>query len=333
MSNPVTPLRLALLALCAGLVLAPINARAEVPPFMQYQGYLTSMTDAPVSGFFTMSFALYAQAESGEPVWSEEREGVEGSEGRFSLRLGDRTPIDGAVFRQGQLYLQVTVEGDTLEPREAVSTVAHAFHAGVAENAVGDITPRTVSIGGQPVIDENGNWVGAPTGLAGPQGERGETGAAGAQGDRGVQGDPRSRGERGPQGDRGAAGERGVAGDRGAAGERGQVGAQGSQGDQGAQGERGSTGAQGERGPAGPQGPTAELPSGVWRGSCYAVPGGHPSDSATHIIPPAFGTIHPRGNPQAPPGVCNCPEGYTPRNTGVQRGSDGQKRLIVCVKD
>ena len=54
--------------LVASLAL-PGAAQAEVPPYMQYQGYLTSMADEPVSGFFTMTFGLYREAEGGEPVW------------------------------------------------------------------------------------------------------------------------------------------------------------------------------------------------------------------------------------------------------------------------
>ena len=245
--------------LVASLAL-PSAAQAEVPPYMQYQGYLTSMADEPVSGFFSMTFGLYRDAEGGEPVWSEEREGVEVAAGRFVVRLGDRAPIDGAVFGQGQLYLQVSVEGDTLEPREAVSTVAHAFHAGVADNVVGDITPRTVSVGGQPVIDENGRWVGEIAGLQGPQGERGEvgpTGSAGATGERGPVG------ERGPRGDRGERGPSGLQGDPGPQGEVGLQGETGPQGDRGPRGEQGQAGVRGEQGERGPMGPT---PQHEWDG-------------------------------------------------------------------
>ena len=204
----------------------PGAAQAEVPPYMQYQGYLTSMADEPVNGFFTMIFGLYRETQGGEAVWSEEREGVEVTAGRFTVRLGDRTPVDGAVFGQGQLYLQVSVEGDTLEPREAVSTVAHAFHAGVADNVVGDITPRSISVGGQPVIDENGRWVGEIAGLQGPQGERGEVGPQGPQGEQGPQGDQGIQGPVGPQGDQGIQGLVGLQGDQGI---QGPVGPQGDQ--------------------------------------------------------------------------------------------------------
>ena len=226
MSNPASILSRAALVVGSVLLLAAPKAQAEVPPFMQYQGYLTSMTDEPISGFFTMSFALYAQAESGEPLWSEEREGVEVAAGRFSLRLGDRTPIDGAVFRQGQLYLQVTVEGDTLAPREAVSSVAHAFHAAVADDVTDRaIHPRSVSIGEQVVIDEQGRWVGDATGLRGPQGDQGIQGEQGVQGERGIQGEQGVRGAQGFQGDQGLRGASGPQGDRGSQGEAGLRGA------------------------------------------------------------------------------------------------------------
>ena len=47
----------------------------------------------------------------------------------------------------------------------------------------------SISINGQKVIDETGNWVGNPTGLLGPPGP------AGPQGDQGIQGPPGPAGQ------------------------------------------------------------------------------------------------------------------------------------------
>ena len=63
-----------------------------------------------------------------------------------------------------------------------------SFYAEFAKNVVGDITPNSVSIGNQLVINERGEWVGAPTGLRGPAGPPGEAGPEGPAGPQGPAG-------------------------------------------------------------------------------------------------------------------------------------------------
>ena len=54
--------------------------------------------------------------------------------------------------------------------------------ADTAVNVTGDITPKTISIGNRTVIDENGRWVGDPTGLRGERGPAGDVGPEGPVG-------------------------------------------------------------------------------------------------------------------------------------------------------
>ena len=267
------------------LVLLSVTATgaqgADAPPFMQYQGQLSNAAGEAEDGFFTFEFSLYAAAEGGEAVWTELREGVEVKNGHFALRLGDRSPIDGSIFRQGQLYLQISVEGSILLPREPLSTVAHAFHADVASDVSGAINPTSIRIGDRVVINEQGEWVGVsdglrgavgPAGEPGPQGLPGETGAQGPQGaigprgEVGEQGATGPRGESGPQGPAGAAGPPGAVGPRGATGAQGPAGSQGPQGARGPTGPQGATGPRGATGPAGAAGGTAR---GTLAGGCY----------------------------------------------------------------
>ncbi len=239
---------------------------ADAPPFMQYQGQLSNAAGEPENGFFSFEFALYPAAEGGEAVWSEGREGVEVKNGHFTLRLGDRSPIDGAVFRQGQLYLQVSVESSVLLPREPISTVAHAFHADVASNVTGAISPATVSVGGQVVINEQGEWVGSSVGLQGPAGPQGAPGPQGATGDPGGTGPQGEAGAQGPAGPAGPVGPQGATGAQGPTGAQGATGPQGATGRQGPQGATGPQGPQGATGPAGAAGGTAR---GTLAGACY----------------------------------------------------------------
>jgi hypothetical protein len=90
---------------------------------------------------------------------------------------------------------------------------------------IGTITPAAtldvrgnLAIGGTPVIDAAGNWVGNPTGLAGPQGPQGDTGAVGATGAIGPQGGTGATGAQGPQG---ATVPQGLQGPQGSVGAKG----------------------------------------------------------------------------------------------------------------
>jgi hypothetical protein len=105
------------------------------------------------------------------------------------------------------------------------------------------------------VIDSNGDWIGSPTGLVGPEGP---TGADGSQGDAGPSGPQGDTGPSGPQGDIGPAGADGAQGDTGPAG------ADGSTGSAGAQGPQGDTGNTGPVGPIGPAGPTGPSGTSSW---------------------------------------------------------------------
>ncbi len=111
------------------------------------------------------------------------------------------------------------------------------------------IVKNGLTIGSSQVIAANGRWVGANTGLFGPQGPQG---AQGAQGTQGAQG---PAGPTGPQGAQGAQGSAGPTGPQGAQGAQGVTGGTGPTGPQGAQGPTGATGPQGAQGTQGPTGP------------------------------------------------------------------------------
>jgi len=91
-----------------------------------------------------------------------------------------------------------------MTPREPIESVPYAL---TATNAVGDITPTSISIGGTTVISSTGQWMGSPTGLVGPQGPAGPAGPAGATGPAGAQG---PQGATGPQGTVGPQGPSGI---------------------------------------------------------------------------------------------------------------------------
>jgi hypothetical protein len=259
------------LILLAGLAWSP-PASASVPNLLTEQGRLLDASNTPLTGSATLVFSVYNAATGGTALWTETQT-VTLDGGYFSARLGEVTSLPVDLFTGAELFLGVAVNADAeMTPRQTLDSVPYAL---VADNAVGDITPTSVTVGGTVVIDDTGKWVGpsagivGPTGPAGTAGATGATGAAGAQGVQGVQGVQGPAGATGPVGLTGAAGAMGATGPTGATGATGPIGlagpagptgpqgATGATGPTGAPGPAGLTGATGPTGPAGPTDPTA----------------------------------------------------------------------------
>jgi len=200
------------------------NADSGPPLKINHQGRLFDSAMAPVTGMHTMKFAVYGMATGGTALWTESQT-LAFDGGYYATTLGAVTPFAHDLFAGQTMYLGITVDNDAeMTPREPVDSVPYSM---VANNATGDITPHSISVNGNPIVDATGKWVGPATGLVGPQGPQGATGATG------------------PAGPTGATG---------ATGQTGSTGAMGPQGAQGPQGATGPQGPQGATGPAGPQG-------------------------------------------------------------------------------
>lgn len=191
-------------------------AFAAVPRILTEQGRLYDSSNTPLTGSAKLVFNLYEEAASGSSIWTETQT-VDLDSGNFSVNLGEATPFADLFTTEAAsgktLYLGITVNTDEeLSPRQTLLAVPYAI---VADNAVGDITPTSVSVAGNTVIDSTGKWVGSTAGLQGPagvQGPPGATGATGATGAQGPQGVPGSNGAVGATGATGATGPQGPAG-------------------------------------------------------------------------------------------------------------------------
>jgi hypothetical protein len=231
---------LARLATAAILSLATLStdAVAQVPATLTQQGSLFDVDGNPLSGTYDVTYALYTDASSATPVWSETIE-ISAVEGQFVAELGTTSPM-GNVFDGSVLYLGMSIDGDPeIVPRERISSVPYALVAG---DVSGDIHPASVVVDGVTVIDSTGHWVGDMAGLQGPRGEQGPAG------DPGEQGPPGLTPEISPRHFDGECGRIGVS--IGWAGSWVNI-CDGAPGEQGPPGERGEQGPPGEQGPAG----------------------------------------------------------------------------------
>ncbi len=297
-------------------------ASEGVPLVLVQQGRLfDKTTGVPIDDTLNVSFAIYDAADAVIPIW-QETQSVTFEDGYFTVTLGTMTPFALFTFAGADRWVGITVgTGEEMQPRARLGSVPYTL---VAQDAVGDIEPRSVSITGYgKVIDSQGNWVGPPSGLYGPTGPTGATGPmgptgpAGATGPMGPTGPAGATGPMGPTGPAGSpGGATGPAGPTGPTGVPGTTGPAGATGATGAQGPAGATGSQGPVGATGPQGIAG--PTGL-AGVTGAV--GPTGPTGPTGEPGATGAQGPAG-PTGSPGVTGVkgPTGPTgaPGATGAQ---------------
>ena len=236
------------LVVAAVVGLGARSAAADVPATITHQGRLFTAAGAPVGATIDTVFSIYASPTATVALWQETR-AVSYDNGYFSAALGSQVAFGPSLFDGSVRYMGIKVGTDAeMTPRAPIASVPYAL---AANDAVGDIHPRSVTVGGVIVIDGSGNWVGPPTGLVGPQGPVGAKGATGATGPTGANGATGATGATGANGATGATGAQGPQGPAGPTGATGPVGATGATGATGAPGATGATGATGAAGPVG----------------------------------------------------------------------------------
>jgi len=277
----------------AVLASAGTASAAGVPPYLTEQGRLFDAMGMPISAALPFVFTLYADKDAMMSLWTETKQ-ITLEDGYFSTTLGDTTPIPPEAFNGTTRFLGIKVGMDPeMKPRQPLSSVPYSL---MATNAIGDITPASVAVGGKVVIDSRGRWIGDTTGLVGPTGPQGPSGPGGAQGPAGPAGPPGPPGAPGPGGTGG--GPTGPAGPPGPPGQPGPAGPGGPPGP-------------GGTGPAGPPGPTGPGGTGP------AGPPGSPGPSGPAGPPGPPGAPGPTGILQSGASTSDSPAINLAANSGV----------------
>ncbi len=138
-----------LVVIAALLITQRVLARSATAPAgtaetsfttINYQGRLADSSGASISGTVTMDFALHDASTGGNLLWGpESHDNVPVSNGLFNVQLGSQIPggISAHILANGGMWLEVTVEGDTLSPREKLAAVPYAIMAGtVADEGI-----------------------------------------------------------------------------------------------------------------------------------------------------------------------------------------------------
>ena len=138
-----------------------------VPLQMNHQGRLLDSDGNGLTGSHELIFRIFDDPENGYEMWTETQT-VNFINGYYSVLLGadeENNALDDSVFANYPLHLELKVDGETLEPRHQMVSVPYAQIAGVAESVDGGtVNASEINVGGQAVINADGQWVGeAPT--------------------------------------------------------------------------------------------------------------------------------------------------------------------------
>lgn len=124
---------------------APAVVQAAVSSGIGYQGRLTSPGGAPLSGTYTMRFVVYDDPGAGSALWDSGNVDVQVDSGLFNTTLG----VDHSDFDGQALWLSITIEGETLSPRQEIVPAPYALSLRPGADIVGDaIGPTDATLAG-----------------------------------------------------------------------------------------------------------------------------------------------------------------------------------------
>ncbi len=131
---------------------AETNVPRTIPATVWYQGFLADVsTGDPINDTYDIKVQLYDSENGGGSLWGPETHvDVTIIEGWFHIELGVTVALP--AFDNPPYYLQLTVDGESLAPRQKLGSTPTALRSNVAEQADDDWT-----ISGSNVYRLSGN--------------------------------------------------------------------------------------------------------------------------------------------------------------------------------
>ncbi|MGC6423395.1 MAG: hypothetical protein ACON4O_00240, partial [Lentimonas sp.] len=148
-----------------------VGALFAAPAKINYQGLITDATGEPIeSSTNTVTATLYGVETSGNAVYTESFSGVNSdASGVYSIQIGDIN-LQALLEVNNELWLELTINGETLAPRQQVHSVPYALHAESANRLVNAETSNIagdLSVNGNTALGGNVN-VSSSLNVAGP---------------------------------------------------------------------------------------------------------------------------------------------------------------------
>lgn len=123
-------------ALAILALLCATASAGDVPGTLSFTARLVDdKSAAPVTGTHSVVFALFDADVAGTSVWTETKQITLEDDGLVFVELGESTTLDSHVFDGSDRYLEITVDGKTMEPRIALDSVPYAVRSTAAANA------------------------------------------------------------------------------------------------------------------------------------------------------------------------------------------------------
>ena len=137
----------------------------SLPDEISQVGFVVTENGEPYRDQHSLLVQFFETSERGQPFYEERHRQVEFYEGHYAIAIGSIVPLNPLDFLRDDIFVQITInDQQVVEPRIPLFKVPAAMVSDLALNVRGEITPSSVRIGDQLVIDENGRWVGDPTG-------------------------------------------------------------------------------------------------------------------------------------------------------------------------
>jgi hypothetical protein len=107
-----------------------VSSAQGVSEYMPYQGFLADSTGTPIEGAVDLTFKLYETSNSPDALWEESIPQVAVSNGAFAVALGQLSPNMKSYMTDGRAqYISVSVNGESVSPRQRIGSQAYAFLA------------------------------------------------------------------------------------------------------------------------------------------------------------------------------------------------------------
>jgi len=143
--------KLMILLFIIALFLSSTPALA-VPPFINFQGKLTDANGSPVAdGSYSMTFRLFSTLTGGSALWTEDQN-LQVTGGVYYAQLGN-APFPVALFDNDNLFLEVSITGETLAPRQRITSTAFAMRGGVKNETVNSAMIQNGSVKAEDLED------------------------------------------------------------------------------------------------------------------------------------------------------------------------------------
>jgi len=123
--------------LALAVLLLSGSAFSSIPGQVNFQGVLLNNASQVVNGSINFNFSLFDNASGGTQLWSESQSGITVSDGIYTVALGSVVPLTTEILSNSAVYLEVSVGGEILSPRQRLLAVPYALKAEEAENIAG----------------------------------------------------------------------------------------------------------------------------------------------------------------------------------------------------